>query len=217
MVASLPALLVIPGTSRCERTRSPGWTALTYAATYLPWLAGGLVLAGIADRFPRRTVLVTCDLASCCLVAVMALPGMPLPAMVALLFLVTLLQAPFTASRSATYADILPADRYPAGVATAASTAQLAAVTGFVCGGVFVAALGARPALAADAATFATSAAFVWLGVRARPAAAASARGRRPVITGIVPASACRNASGARNAPCTSAAQQSGSRHSSAI
>lgn len=168
-----------------ERTRSPGWTAFTYAATYLPWLAGGLVLAGIADRFARRTVLVTCDVASCCLVAVMALPGMPLPAMVALLFLVTLLQAPFMASRSATYADILPADRYPAGVATAASTAQLATVTGFVCGGVFVSALGARPALAADAATFAVSAALVWLGVRARPAAAASARGRRPVITGV--------------------------------
>jgi len=167
-----------------ERTRSPGWTAFTYAATYLPWLAGGLVLAGIADRFPRRTVLVACDLASCCLVAVMALPGMPLPAMVALLFLVTLLQAPFMAARSATYADILPADRYPAGVATAASTAQLATVSGFVCGGVFVAALGARPALAADAATFAASAAFVWRGVRARPAAAASAQGR-PVITGV--------------------------------
>ena len=33
-----------------DRTRSPFWTALTYAVTLLPWLVGGLALSGLADR-----------------------------------------------------------------------------------------------------------------------------------------------------------------------
>ena len=167
-----------------ERTRSPLWTAFTYAGTYLPWLLGGLVLSAAADRFPRRTVLLSCDLARCVLVTVMALPGIPLPATVGLLFVVTLLQSPFLAARSATLRDILPGSRYPLGVAIAKASMDLAMVTGFASGGLLVGAVGARPALAADAATFAISAACIWLGVTARPAAAASAP-RRKITDGI--------------------------------
>ena len=46
-----------------DRTRSPLLTALAYASGYLPWIIGGLFLAGLADRYPRRAVMVTCDMA----------------------------------------------------------------------------------------------------------------------------------------------------------
>ena len=41
-----------------ERTESAGWTAATYALTSLPALLSGVLLTGLADRFPRRTVMI---------------------------------------------------------------------------------------------------------------------------------------------------------------
>src|SRR6202012_4768518 len=78
-----------------QRTGSPLLTALTYAMTYLPWLVGGLFLSDLADRFPRRTVMIAADVARMLLVAAMAVPGMPLWGMVVLLFVVASLNAPF--------------------------------------------------------------------------------------------------------------------------
>lgn len=43
-----------------DRTRSPLLAALAYASGYLPRVIGGLLLAGLADRRPRRTVIVVC-------------------------------------------------------------------------------------------------------------------------------------------------------------
>jgi hypothetical protein len=40
----------------CGRTHSPFLTALAYALTYLPPIAGGPLLSGLADLFPRRRV-----------------------------------------------------------------------------------------------------------------------------------------------------------------
>ena len=44
------------------RTHSPFLTALAYALTYLPPIAGGPLLSGLADLFPRRRVMIVCDL-----------------------------------------------------------------------------------------------------------------------------------------------------------
>ncbi|HEY3653031.1 MAG TPA: MFS transporter, partial [Streptosporangiaceae bacterium] len=44
-----------------DQTASPLLAALVYAAGYLPWVIGGLFLAGVADRRPRRSVMVFCD------------------------------------------------------------------------------------------------------------------------------------------------------------
>src|SRR4051794_9572143 len=52
------------------RTGSASWSALTYALTFLPALFGGVLLGGLADRFPRRRVMVVADLARAWLVAV---------------------------------------------------------------------------------------------------------------------------------------------------
>jgi MFS family permease len=154
-----------------QRTGSPLLTALTYATTYLPWLVGGLFLSDVADRFPRRSVMIAADLTRMLLVAAMALPGMPLWAMVALLFVVASLNAPFQGARSALRAAIMPDDRYTLGLAASQITREIGVVGGFVGGGVIVSVLGARPALLIDAGTFAVSALLLSLAVRHRPAA----------------------------------------------
>jgi MFS family permease len=155
-----------------HRTNSPLLTAMVYAITYLPWVVGGPLLGGLADRFPRRSVMITCDLLCAVLVALMALPGAPLGILFVLLFLVILLDSPFTAARSSLIADVLSDERYILASALGNLTFQTGLVLGFAAGGALVGTVGARQALLLDAATFLASAAIVWLGVRRRPAAA---------------------------------------------
>lgn len=153
-----------------QRTGSPALTTLTYALTFLPDLIGGPLLSGIADRYPRRTVMVVCDLARVPLVALMTVPGAPLVVIFTLLVAVQLLNAPFAAARAATLPTVLRGDSYLLGSAVSNVTVQLAQLSGFAVGGVLVAAIGTGPALLADAGTFLFSAALISLGVRARPA-----------------------------------------------
>jgi MFS family permease len=152
-----------------DRTRSALLAAVTFAASVVPQFVGGVTLAGLADRLPRRQVMIGADLASAVLVVAMALPGMPLVVLIALLVAVTMVGALFQAARSATYPDILHGDQYVLGVAVTTSTMLTAQVAGFAAGGAAVAFLGVRPSLLADAATFGASALITRVGVRARP------------------------------------------------
>jgi MFS family permease len=161
-----------------QHTGSPLLTAVTYAASYLSWVVGGLGLSNLADRYPRRSVMIVCDLVRMVLVAAMVLPGTPLWAMVVLLFAVTTVNAPFQGARSALRATILPGDRYALGLAISQITRQAGNVGGFVAGGVIVAVLGSRDALAIDASTFAFSALLLWAGVRHHPLQARVRRSR---------------------------------------
>ncbi|MEU0568577.1 MFS transporter [Nonomuraea sp. NPDC005983] len=157
-----------------DRTRSPLATAGVYALTYLPSIAGGPLLAGLADRFARRGVMVTCDLIRALLVAAMALPIMPFWALCALVFLVVLLSAPFSAARAALLPEVLEGDRYVVGSALQNMTNQAVQMLGFAAGGAVIAAMGPYRALALDAATFLGSALILLSGVRRRPAAVCS-------------------------------------------
>ena len=79
--------------------------------------------------------MIACDVIRGVLVLVMAIPGMPLAAMVALLFVVTLAEAPFSSARAAIFPDVLTGDRYVMGTAVALTTYQFAQVIGFAVGG----------------------------------------------------------------------------------
>jgi predicted MFS family arabinose efflux permease len=154
-----------------NRTHSALLAAVTFAVSVVPTFIGGLALSGLADRFPRRGLMITCDLARAGLVALMALPGVPLAVLVCLLFVVTMIGAPFGSARAALYPDILAGDRYVLGNAVSMTTLQFAQVAGFAVGGAVVDVLGAGPTLLADAATFVASALLVRIWVRARPVA----------------------------------------------
>ena len=152
-----------------DRSKSPLLAAVTFAAGFVPYLFGGMFLSGLADRLPRRTVMVGCDLLRCLLVGAMLVPGVPLAAMIALLYVVTLLQPPFDASRSAIVRDMMDADRYPLATAVIQTTSRSVVVVGTAAAGFVAALAGARPALGVDAATFVASGLIIRFGVRARP------------------------------------------------
>src|ERR1700690_104109 len=88
-----------------DRTRSALLAGITYVSSIVPVFIGGVGLSGLGDRFPRRQVMIACDLIRAVLVIVMAVPGMPVAALVVLLFAVTMVGAPFTSARAAIYPD----------------------------------------------------------------------------------------------------------------
>ncbi len=149
-----------------QRTHSTSETALTYALTYLPAIAGGAFLSGLGDRFPQRTVLVCCDVARAALLAVMAFSGLPIGVLFALLTIVVFLGPAFTAAEVSLVAAVLDTEGYRVATGLRMITNQLAQVTGFAVGGVIVSLLSSQWALRLDACSFALSAVVIAWGTR---------------------------------------------------
>ncbi len=152
------------------RTHSAFLTALAYALTYLPPIAGGPLLSGLADLFPRRRVMIACDVFRAGTVGLMAIPGIPFAALCVLLFCTVLTGAPFSSARTALLPDVLPGDKFVLGSALGNITYQASQILGFVAGAAVVAILNPHRTLGLDAATFGISALIVLAGVKARPA-----------------------------------------------
>jgi MFS family permease len=153
-----------------QRTSSPLLSAITFAISYLPWLLGGPFLATLADRLPRHRVLIVSDTARAVLVAVLAIPGMPLPVLLGLLFLVALCAPPFESARSALMADVMEGERYAVATSLTNISLQVAQVVGFLLAGALLAALNPSGALLLNALTFAVSAIWLSMGLQRRPA-----------------------------------------------
>lgn len=163
-----------------DRTGSAALTAATYAVTFLPDLIGGPFLAGLADRIPRRRVMLVTDLSRAVLVAAMAIPGTPIPVLLVLLFGVGLLSAPFTAARGAMTRAILAGPMFGVATGLMQMTYQLGLVLGFPLGAVVVAVLDTDGALLLDSVTFLLSALLVRTFVVERlPDAAPDGRPKR--------------------------------------
>jgi MFS family permease len=153
-----------------QRTHSPFLTALIYAVTFLPALFSGVLLGGLADRFPHRSTLIRCNLARAGLVAAMVVPGVPIAALVLLVIASTIFAAPFDSANSAMLADIFDGEEYTIAASLRAMTHQVAQLLGFATGGLLLLALSPRSALAIDALTFVVAAVIVRAAVHLRPA-----------------------------------------------
>ncbi|TCC55242.1 MFS transporter [Kribbella pittospori] len=147
-----------------DRTGSAAVTALTYALSFLPPLVSAPLLTGLADRFPRRTVMVLTDLSRAGLVAVMAIPGLPVAVLAALLIVVVGLQPLYSAARNAILPSVLEGDRYVVGVGLASATDSIVQVAGFAAGGLLVGLTGSHVALGLNALTFLVSSTVVRFG-----------------------------------------------------
>lgn len=169
-----------------HRTGSATLTALAFAVSYAPYLLSPW-LSSLADLFPRRMLLILCDLARAVCIGLILVPGLALPFVMALLFLEATWRIPWGAARLALLTDILSPEAFPAGNALIASVRQALQVGGFAVGGVVVALIGVRPTLAFDAFTFLLSAAIVVVAVRRR---AAPWRTRRMAVTAGAPSPA---------------------------
>lgn len=154
------------------KTGSTLLTGVSYAASYLPWVIGGPLLSGYADRKPRRNVMVTSDIARAVLVAIMAVPGLPPVTLIVIATLVALASPPFASARSSTIPDIVgEGANYVAASTLGNTTDQLSVVVGFAVGGGLVGAIGAHATLLLDAVTFAASALVAGRFMSPRPAA----------------------------------------------
>src|SRR5262245_37495760 len=157
-----------------QQTRSPALAASVMALSFLPYLIGGALLGAAADRLPARRVLVACDLASAALIGCMIIPGVPLPALLALLFAIGLLSPVSQGVRSAVLPEVLSSgSRYVLGRALMRMVAQSAQVVGYGVGGLLLSIVSPRGALAADALSFVASALVLRFGTAARPGSAA--------------------------------------------
>lgn len=154
-----------------HRTGSALWSAVVYALSFLPALAGGLGLAHLADRYPRRTVMVVGSLLQAAFVTAMAVPGMPLAAMCVLLVGVGVAQAPALAAQNALTRDVFTQDEpYFRSQDVRGITTNTVMLVGLASGGLLVALVGSSAALLLDAGTFLLAAVLVRTRVRARPA-----------------------------------------------
>lgn len=171
------ALLVL------ERSGSAFAASATYATSYLTWLLGGPLLSALPDRYPRRRVMVLSDLARMVLVACLAVPGLSLWVVFAVLIVVGLLSPPADAARSALLADVLEGERYVVANALTNAVGQGAQVAGFVLGGALVGLVGVEGALLADAVTFGVSALLLVAMVQERVVARAPDGGETSMLT----------------------------------
>ncbi|MEV6573290.1 MFS transporter [Streptomyces sp. NPDC051577] len=156
-------------------TGSPLMSALTFALGFLPYALGGTLLAGLADRYPARRVLVACDLVCAACAAAMVLPATPVAGLLALRCAMSFVAPLFQGARSASLADILGAgDVFVLGRSLLRMVAQSAQLIGFGLGGLLLTVLAPRGAIALTAAGFLGSALLLRLGTAARPARASA-------------------------------------------
>ena len=113
-------------------TGSPLAAGFTIALGFLPPLIAGPLLSGLADLFPRRQVMVVCDLVRAVLIMAIGIPGLPLWAVWTLLFCSVLPSLPFAAARAAMMAEIIQGERYVASTAIIQLTNQVGMLVGFL-------------------------------------------------------------------------------------
>ncbi|MCQ1577488.1 MFS transporter [Streptomyces parvus] len=156
-----------------DLTGSPLLSALTFALGLLPYIVGGTLFAGVADRYPARRVLVVCDLLCAACVAVMLVPATPVVGLLALRCLVAAIAPVFTGTRMAALTDILgEGDLYVLGRSLLRIVSQSAMLIGFGTGGVLLTVLSPRGAITVTVVTFLCSALLLRFGTQNRPARA---------------------------------------------
>lgn len=149
--------------------------AATFAVSFLPAVLGSALLGSLADRLPRKAILLSCDLIRAVLIgaiALLATDEAPLVLLLGLLFVAELFSAPFLAAQQALLPDVLPEPRdYLAGAGLVRVLSQFDQVLGLVFAGLVVHLLSVRTALVLDAISFAVSFLVLLATLRRRPAA----------------------------------------------
>jgi MFS family permease len=158
--------------------------ALVLAVSYVPSTLGFAVLGSLADRFPRRNVMLVSDMARALLIGFLALAvsfEVSYAVVLALLLAAEMFSAPALSARSSLMPDAArtPAE-YQAVVGLGNTFDQSVQVLGFLLGGIAVGLASASFALLFDAITFLISFLLVLAFVAHRaPTAAAGTSVRR--------------------------------------
>ncbi|MFD8808217.1 MFS transporter [Streptomyces sp. NPDC059597] len=160
-----------------DLTGSPLMSALVFALGFLPYAVGGALLAPLADRFPARRVLVTCDLVCAACVAAMVVPGAGVGVLLVLRCCLAVVAPVFSGTRMATLADVLgDGEPFVLGRSLLRIVSQSALLAGYGLGGLLLTVTAPRHALLVTVTTFLASALLLRLGTRHRPARARDRR-----------------------------------------
>jgi MFS family permease len=151
-----------------QRTGSPFLAGVTFTLAFVPYLFSGALLSSLVDRVPPRRLMIGCDLLSAAIVALMASSAVPVPALLALLFLLGLISPVAGGMRNRLLVVVLPAAAFIAGRSLFRIVAQSAQVFGNAAGGLLIALTSPRGALLLDCASFLGSALVVRVATRAR-------------------------------------------------
>ncbi|SDD19737.1 MFS transporter [Glycomyces harbinensis] len=151
-----------------NQTGSSALAAATFAISFAPYLGLAQVLGAIVDRYAYRSVMIVCDLLRAALVALLLVPGLPVPAMMVIVFAVAAVQPAYNAARVATLAQILTGDRLSVAIALTFSAGATAQIIGYLSGGL-LSAVDPHTALAVNAVLFVVSAVAIVGLVRHRP------------------------------------------------
>ena len=151
-----------------RRTGSPFLSSLTFALGFLPYLLAGTLLSGLVDRVRPRRIVNTCDALSALIAASMAIPGVPVPALLVLLFVWAALRRSEGEQGCARPRDGSDTAYVPARslMRIASQGAQLG---GNALGGALVVALGTSGAILVNSGSFVASFALVRLVVANHP------------------------------------------------
>jgi MFS family permease len=145
-----------------RETGSALWVSAAIFSSVVASAASAPFAGWVGDRFDRRSVLITADLAAAVTSLAMAATASRAAALVVLLGVSSIAQAPFEPASAAALPNVVPEDDVPRANALVAATSSAGYLLGPLLGG-GVLALGASPAMvfALDAATFVFSAAVV--------------------------------------------------------
>ncbi|MGZ4589743.1 MAG: MFS transporter [Actinomycetes bacterium] len=156
------------------RTDSAFLAVLAFVVSFIPAVFGAALLGSLADRLPRKIVLLACDLGRGVLIALLALLAVdstPVWVLLLVLLLAEIFLAPFEAAQRSIVPDLLPEPRLAlAGMGLMRVLYQLDQVIGIALAGLVIYFVGVRWGLVLDAMTFGCSFLVLALTLRWRPA-----------------------------------------------
>lgn len=161
------------GTLVFRATGSPFLSAVSMFGPQLAQLLGGAFLLSGADRLPPRAILSALALAFAAGTAVLALPGLPIWAVFAVVLLQGLVASLGGGVRGGLLNEVLSKDGYVLGRSVYNMLWGLTQMAGFATGGALLALLSPRTCLLLAAALYVVSALVTRLGLTARPPRAA--------------------------------------------
>ena len=161
-----------------ERTSSPLLSTLTFTLGMTPYLLSAYLVPRL-EHVPGRTLLVACAVVQAAAYVAMAVPGMPIVAVLALLFLGGLVSATASGTRAALLPEIVGAgEGYVLGRSLMRLVSQSSQILGLAVGGALLLVLPPDGLLLLTAAACAGSALVLRMGL--------------PVLPGLVRAASTR-------------------------
>ncbi|TYB49402.1 MFS transporter [Actinomadura chibensis] len=154
-------------------TDSPLLAALSMFGASLTQMVGAMALLSAADRLPPRAALCALVLVTGLGTAVLAVPGLPVWGLFAIVLALGLVGAVLGGVRYGLLSQILPREGYLIGRSVLNMSTGLTQILGFASGGVLVTVLSPRGTLLVAAALDVLAAAAAWRLLTSRPPRAA--------------------------------------------